>query len=59
MILQKADDITYRDIITMQLRIHPHQHKADREPLCNHLYFHTPSEPPLFKGDSRDVKNKK
>ena len=26
---------------------------------CNHLYFHTPSEPPLFKGDSRDVKNKK
>ena len=25
----------------------------------NHLYFHTPSEPPLFKGDSRDVKNKK
>ena len=33
MILQKADDITYRDIITMQLRIRPHQHKADREPL--------------------------
>ena len=33
MILQKADDITYRDIITMQLRIQPHQHKADREPL--------------------------
>ena len=26
---------------------------------CNHLYFHTSSEPPLFKGDSRDVKNKK
>ena len=26
---------------------------------CNHLYFHTPSEPPLCKGDSRDVKNKK
>ena len=26
--------------------------------LCNHLYFHTPSEPPLFKGDSEDVKNK-
>lgn len=25
----------------------------------NHLYFHTPSEPPLCKGDSRDVKNKK
>ena len=25
----------------------------------NHLCFHTPSEPPLFKGDSRDVKNKK
>ena len=25
----------------------------------NNLYFHTPSEPPLFKGDSRDVKNKK
>lgn len=25
----------------------------------NHLYFHTSSEPPLFKGDSRDVKNKK
>ena len=25
----------------------------------NHLYFHTPSEPPLFKGDTRDVKNKK
>lgn len=20
---------------------------------CNHLYFHTPSEPPLFKGGSR------
>ena len=28
-------------------------------PKGNHLYFHTPSEPPLFKGDSRDVKNKK
>ena len=27
--------------------------------VSNHLYFHTPSEPPLFKGDSRDVKNKK
>lgn len=26
--------------------------------LSNHLYFHTPSEPPLFQGDSRDVKNK-
>ena len=25
----------------------------------NHLYFHTPSEPPLNKGGSRDVKNKK
>lgn len=25
----------------------------------NHLYFHTLSEPPLFKGDSREVKNKK
>ena len=29
------------------------------EEISNHLYFHTPSEPPLFKGDSRDVKNKK
>ena len=30
-----------------------------RSAICNHLYFHTSSEPPLFKGDSRDVKNKK
>ena len=29
------------------------------EEISNHLYFHTPSESPLFKGDSRDVKNKK
>lgn len=27
--------------------------------VSNHLYFHTPSESPLNKGGSRDVKNKK
>lgn len=34
-------------------------HVSQRANECNHLYFHTPSEPPLFKGDSQDVKNKK
>ena len=28
----------------------------NQQVLSNHLYFHTPSEPPLFKGDSQVVK---
>lgn len=36
--------------------VNAHHHILDKS---NHLYFHASSEPPLFKGDSRDVKNKK